>query len=169
MNKILLISIIYICFILFNIDNNSNIEIFFKAIILMSIMIFFNYKESKKIFFIFYVLFFISCILFFIFYLLSNSESDRYFANFLFIISMGIFPMYGITSFNFLFRNYIDFLKYNSIFLLAIILFLIKDFLGLESGITNMSYTKFDLMIFGLIIIQMIFSFYFLKIRKVNE
>ncbi len=79
---------------------------------------------------------------------------------------MIILTMYSITALNLLFRNYIDFFKYNSIFLISVILFILKDFLGFKSGIVNMSYTKFDLLLFGLSFIQIILTFYLFHYKK---
>ena len=58
-NKIIAIICVYIIFIFVYIDNNSNIEVLTKMLILFWMLLFLNNSEGKKIFFIFYFLFFI--------------------------------------------------------------------------------------------------------------
>ncbi len=167
-NKIIAIICVYIIFIFVYIDNNSNIEVLTKMLILFWMLLFLNNSEGKKIFFIFYFLFFI-------FYFLSNSETDRHMSNFLFIIIGLLFPMYSIVSLNIIRINYKYFLKYNGVFLIVILVFFFRDYFGFKTGIANMTYTKFDIFLFILTVVQILFAIYFSKLillifkRKVSS
>ncbi|RXJ94477.1 hypothetical protein CRU94_08465 [Arcobacter sp. AHV-9/2010] len=160
-NKIIAIICVYIIFIFVYIDNNSNIEVLTKMLILFWMLLFFNNSEGKKIFFIFYFL--------------SNSETDRHMSNFLFIIIGLLFPMYSLVSLNIIRINYKYFLKYNGVFLIVILVFFFRDYFGFKTGIANMTYTKFDIFLFILTVVQILFAIYFSKLilliskRKVSS
>ena len=160
-NKIMGIVCIYIIFIFIYIDNNSNIEISFKVLILSIIILLLSKNESKKIFSIFHFLFFIFYFLFFIFYFSLDSESDKHITNFLFIIVSLLFPIYSLVSLNIIRINYKYFLRYNGIFLVVVLIFFLRNSFGFESGIDNMIYTKLDIFLFILSLIQLVVTGYF--------
>jgi len=162
-NKIIGILCIYIIFIFIYVDNNSNLEILFKILVLSIMILFLNKDESKKIFFISYCLFFISYCLFFISYFLVDSESSKYLTSFLFIIVSLLFPMYSLVSINMIRIDYKLFLKYNSVFLFVICIYFLRNNLGFESGINSMVYTSFDIFLFMLSLSQFVISIYFFK------
>lgn len=105
-NKIILVVLLYICTILFNINDNSNIEVLIKIGIISMVVLQLNSIESKKIFFTFYIIISIFLLLFFIQYILSDTESAKHLANILFILLNLLLPMYIIVSLNLVVNRY---------------------------------------------------------------
>lgn len=175
-NKIILVVLLYICTILFNINDNSNIEVLIKIGIISMVVLQLNSIESKKIFFTFYIIISIFLLLFFIQYILSDTESAKHLANILFILLNLLLPMYIIVSLNLVVNRYFkEFIKYNIIYFITIFIFFFKDIFGFETGIANMTYTQFDIFLFVLTVIQILFAIYFSKLillifkRKVSS
>jgi len=170
-NKIIFIIILYVYLILFSINDNSKTDILFQMGILAMALLQLNSNESKRIFIIFYILFSIFYLLFFIQYLFISMLSGRqlvsalHLLDILLILVALLLPMYILVALNLLANNCLrEFLQYNVVYLVVILLFISKDIFGFKTGIMNDSnYTKFDIFLFILSIIQILLAMCFSK------
>jgi|GEM_PF-3300692 len=170
-NKIIFIIILYVYLILFSINDNSKTDILFQMGILAIALLQLNSSESKKIFVIFYTLFPIFYLLFFIQYLFISMLSSRQLVNALYLLDILLIlvalllPMYILVALNLLANNcFREFLQYNVVYLVVILLFVSKDIFRFKTGIMNdRNYTGFDMVLFILSIIQVLLAMYFSK------
>ena len=157
---------IYFLLMFIVVNDNSNFELFIKGVILFGFLLLLNKKEITKIFFIFYFLFFISYFLFFISYFLVNDESSANLANFLFILSYLLFlPVYILASVIIIFKNLSIFLKNNLVLFSSIVISVLLPYFGYERGLDTMNYTRVDIFLFLLMVIQLLVIVYFNKIK----